>query len=43
MRWFNNLKIGTKLLSGFIFVAIIAGAIGFIGINKIHQIDDDVL
>ena len=39
MQWFNNLKIGTKLVSSFAVVALIAGVIGFIGINKIHQID----
>ncbi len=39
MQWFNNLKIGTKLISGFIVVALIAGVIGFIGIQKIHQIN----
>lgn len=40
MQWFNNLKIGTKLVTGFILVALIAGLIGYIGIMKIHQIDD---
>lgn len=39
MQWFNNLKIGTKLISGFITVALIAGIIGLIGIQKLHQID----
>jgi methyl-accepting chemotaxis protein len=39
MHWFNNLKIGIKLISGFILVALVAGLIGFIGIQKIHQID----
>lgn len=40
MQWFNNLKIGTKLISGFVIVALIAGVIGFIGIQKIHQIEE---
>jgi methyl-accepting chemotaxis protein len=40
MQWFNNLKIGTKLISGFISVALIAGVIGFIGIKEIRVIDD---
>ncbi len=40
MQWFNNLKIGTKLISGFISVALIAAIIGFIGIKQIHVIDD---
>lgn len=39
MQWFMNKKIGTKLLSGFITVALIAGVIGLIGIRKIHHID----
>lgn len=43
MKWFYNLKIGTKLLIGFILVSLIAGAIGVIGIinltsvNKVHE------
>ena len=40
MKWFNNLKIGTKLISGFISVALIAAVIGFIGIRQIRIIDD---
>ncbi|MDA8428766.1 MAG: methyl-accepting chemotaxis protein [Geobacteraceae bacterium] len=39
MQWFSNLKIGTKLISGFITVALIAGIIGTIGIQKIHVIN----
>jgi methyl-accepting chemotaxis protein len=39
MQWFNNLKIGTKLISGFISVALIAGVIGFIGIKQIRVIE----
>jgi len=40
MQWFNNLRIGTKLLSAFILVALLAGVIGGIGIHKIRQIDE---
>ncbi|HEY3308515.1 MAG TPA: MCP four helix bundle domain-containing protein, partial [Desulfuromonadaceae bacterium] len=40
MQWFNNLKIGTKLISGFVIVALIAGVIGLIGIQKIKQINE---
>lgn len=39
MKWFYNLKIGTKLIGGFITVALIAGVIGFFGITKISQIN----
>jgi len=40
MQWFNNLKIGTKLISGFVAVALIAVVIGLIGIQKIKQINE---
>lgn len=39
MKWFYDLKIATKLLSGFILIALIAGAIGWIGITNIRKID----
>jgi methyl-accepting chemotaxis protein len=31
MQWYNNLKIGGKVLAGFIVVAILAGLIGYYG------------
>ena len=40
MNWFNNLTLKGKLLTGFTLVAIVAGAIGWFGVTKIHQIDD---
>ena len=36
----KNLKVGTKLLTAFIFIALIGAVVGTIGISKIHQIDD---
>lgn len=36
----NRLKIGTKLITAFVIVAFIAGAIGIIGIVNIKKIDD---
>jgi methyl-accepting chemotaxis protein len=36
----NKLKIGPKLIGGFLIVAAIAIVIGIVGINKMHQIDD---
>ena len=33
MNWFYNLKIGTKLISAFILVALIGGLAGYIGAN----------
>lgn len=35
----NNIKIGPKLIGGFLMVAAIAGAIGYLGIQKIHEVD----
>jgi methyl-accepting chemotaxis protein len=40
MSWYQNLKISVKLLSAFIIVALIAGVIGYVGVTKLHQIDD---
>ncbi len=40
MQWFQNLKVSVKLLSGFILVAVLAGAIGTIGSINIKKIDD---
>ena len=40
MQWYSNLKISVKLLSSFIIVALIAGIIGYVGVTKIHQIDE---
>ena len=40
MQWFYNMKLKSKLMTGFILVAVIAGVIGWFGITKIHEIDD---
>jgi methyl-accepting chemotaxis protein len=37
MQWYYDLKISTKLLSAFIFVAIIAGVIGWEGVSKLKE------
>lgn len=39
MKWFYNMKIGKKLIMGFVLVALIAGVIGVIGILNINNID----
>lgn len=36
----NNMKLGTKLIGGFIIVALICVAIGIFGVIKIKQLDD---
>jgi methyl-accepting chemotaxis protein len=40
MEWFFNMKIGTKLLTGFVLIALIAGLIGLVGVINIHDIAD---
>ncbi|NLT97187.1 MAG: HAMP domain-containing protein, partial [Christensenellaceae bacterium] len=40
MKWFRNLKIGTKLVSGFLIVALIAAIIGIVGIVSLTTIND---
>lgn len=39
MKWYYDLKIGTKLLSAFILVALIAGIIGYVGTKNIRTIN----
>ena len=39
MKWFMNMKIGAKLLAGFILVALIAGAMGVFAIVNIKALD----
>lgn len=40
MKWFYDLKIATKLLIGFVIVALLAGAVGLVGIINIRNIDN---
>ena len=40
MNWFYNLKIGTKLLSAIVIVALIGGVIGYMGILKLRAIEE---
>ncbi|MEW6521334.1 MAG: MCP four helix bundle domain-containing protein, partial [Thermodesulfobacteriota bacterium] len=40
MTWFYNLRMRTKLLTGFILVALIAGVVGFVGIKELNAISD---
>ena len=34
-KWFLDMKIGAKLISGFIIVAIIAGVVGIVGVTSL--------
>jgi methyl-accepting chemotaxis protein len=40
MQWFLDLKIGVKLLGGFVFVALIAAAIGYVGVTNLKSVSD---
>jgi len=40
MKWYRNLKVGVKLIIGFIIVSVIAGAIGIVGIVNIANISE---
>jgi len=39
LNWFNNLKIMSRLLTGFIIVAVLAGVVGYVGITNIHELN----
>jgi len=41
MKWFYNMKISSKLITGFIIVAIIAGIIGIVGVVNINLINNN--
>lgn len=40
MRFIENMKTGTKIIAGFVIVAIITGVVGFIGISLTKQVDE---
>lgn len=37
MKWFANIKIGTKMIAGFLIVAVIAGIVGVVGIVNLDN------
>ncbi|MDF2596206.1 MAG: methyl-accepting chemotaxis sensory transducer, partial [Clostridia bacterium] len=39
MRWFYNMKIGAKLITSFLLVALIAGLVGFVGVYNLNKTD----
>ncbi len=42
MKWFGNLKIRVKLITCFIILAILTGAVGLIGIRNMGNINESV-
>lgn len=41
MNWFNNLKIGKRLIISFIAIAFLACVVGVVGIVNIKKVDDN--
>ena len=39
MRWFNNRKLGTKLIAGFMTVSLLVLAVGIVGIRSMAQLN----
>jgi methyl-accepting chemotaxis protein len=39
MKWYYNLSLRIKLLSGFVMVALLAGLIGWVGVRNIQKIE----
>lgn len=39
MNWFKDMKIGTKLISGFVIVVLFIGLVGLIGISNMKKIN----
>ncbi len=40
MKWYKNLKIAAKLITGFLVVAIIAAVVGVVGLINIYRINE---
>ena len=40
MQWFDDMKIGKKLISSFILVALFAGVVGWVGVISIKRVED---
>lgn len=38
MKWYLNMKIGAKLILGFIIVALLAGVVGFVGFTSLNNV-----
>lgn len=40
MKWFYNLKIGRKIILGYLIIAVISGCIGTMGLWGIYKISE---
>jgi methyl-accepting chemotaxis protein len=41
MKWFNNLKIGKRIISGFLVVALVSVMVGVLGISNLKQANNN--
>lgn len=42
MKWFYNLKTSVKLISAFVFIAIILAFVGLFGLNNMGKLNDEI-
>lgn len=42
MKWYLNLKTGVKLITAFLILSILIGAVGFIGISGMKDMNDEM-
>lgn len=40
MKWFLNLKLGAKLITGFLIVTLLIGMVGYIGMSNMKEINE---
>jgi methyl-accepting chemotaxis protein len=43
MAWYRNLKTGTKMIGGFLAVAVILVILGILSYNSLNSVHDDLL
>ncbi|MBP1154948.1 MULTISPECIES: methyl-accepting chemotaxis protein [unclassified Paenibacillus] len=42
MKWFYDLKTSVKLISAFVFMAILLACVGFFGLNNMGKLNDEI-
>ncbi|MES2393472.1 MAG: methyl-accepting chemotaxis protein [Acidobacteriota bacterium] len=41
MKWFYNLKIGTRLIAAFVLIGLITAVVGYVGVRSLGQVADE--
>jgi len=41
MKWYRNLKIGTKIITGFLIIAVIVAAVGMAGLMNLNMLNQN--